>query len=83
MKGKNGILLFVFNLKGLLEEKHDKKNTSDRKDILFEKQAILLDIFSFIIFSIFRDLFKRRFLIMLNEILMAPPCRLINDAIAD
>ena len=36
MKGKNGILLFVFNLKGLLEEKHDKKNTSDRKDILFE-----------------------------------------------
>ena len=28
---------------------------------------LLLDIFSFIIFSIFRDLFKRRFLIMLNE----------------
>ena len=35
MKGKNAITVET--------QKHDKKNTSDRKDILFEKQAILLD----------------------------------------
>ena len=33
MKGKNAITVET--------QKHDKKNTSDRKDILFEKQAIL------------------------------------------